>query len=179
MTQPSVCETYRLITPPSVWEAFLLPLTGRLGDYIVNLHVFCFYKIIGKLTVFCNFRSSVCRIYQYPVHYRRTAFSSQVKSKIGNILPKSTGLRISLNIGGSPLESRSHTHPSHSETSRLLTSSSIYLSIYLLIINNTTSDSVRLYDLYLDLDFSRFLDFFRWYQSVRNTITLWLSLYLL
>jgi hypothetical protein len=32
-------------------------------------------------------------------------------------------LRITLNIDGAPLESRSRTHPSHSETSRLLTSS--------------------------------------------------------
>jgi hypothetical protein len=56
-------------------------------------------------------------------HYRRAAFSSQLKSKIGNILAKSAGLRITLNIDGAPLASRSHTHPSHSQTSRLLTSS--------------------------------------------------------
>jgi hypothetical protein len=32
-------------------------------------------------------------------------------------------LRMNLNIDGAPLASRSHTHPSHSQTSRLLTSS--------------------------------------------------------
>jgi hypothetical protein len=56
-------------------------------------------------------------------HYRLAAFSSQLKSKIGNILAKSSTLRITLNIDGAPLASRSHTHPSHSQTSRLLTSS--------------------------------------------------------
>ena len=56
-------------------------------------------------------------------HFRRAAFSSQLKSKVGNILAKAVALRIILNIDGAPVVSRSHTHPSHSETSRLLTSS--------------------------------------------------------
>jgi hypothetical protein len=56
-------------------------------------------------------------------HYHRTVFSSQLKSKIVNILAKVEGLRITLNIDDTPLVSRSHTHPSHSETSRPLTSS--------------------------------------------------------
>ena len=56
-------------------------------------------------------------------HYRRTAFSSQLKSKIGNILAKVVTLRIVLNIDAAPIASRSHTHPSYLQTSRLLTSS--------------------------------------------------------
>ena len=56
-------------------------------------------------------------------HSRRAAFSSQLRSKIGNILAKAAALRITLNIDGAPLASRSHTHPSHSQTSRLLISS--------------------------------------------------------
>ena len=56
-------------------------------------------------------------------HFKRAAFSSQLKSKVGNILAKAAALRITLNIDGAPVASRSHTHPSHSETSRLLTSS--------------------------------------------------------
>ncbi len=50
-------------------------------------------------------------------------FSSQLKSKVGNILTKSVALWMTLNIDGGPVSSRSHTHPSHSQTSRLLTSS--------------------------------------------------------
>ena len=56
-------------------------------------------------------------------HYRRAAFSSHLKCRVGNILAKAAALRINLNIDGAPLASRSHTHPSHSQTSRLLTSS--------------------------------------------------------
>ncbi len=56
-------------------------------------------------------------------HYRRVVFSSQIKSQIGNILAKVTSLQIILNIDYPPVSSRSHTHPSHSKTSCLLTSS--------------------------------------------------------
>jgi hypothetical protein len=56
-------------------------------------------------------------------HYLRETFSSHLKSKIDNILTKTVTLRIVLNIDGVPVVSRSHTHPSHSQTSRLLTSS--------------------------------------------------------
>ncbi len=56
-------------------------------------------------------------------HYHRTAFSSILKSRVENILAKASALRINLHIDGSPIASKSHTHPSHSQTSRLLTSS--------------------------------------------------------
>ena len=52
-------------------------------------------------------------------HYKRVAFSSQLKSKCGNILDKAEALRITLKVDDAPVTSRSHTHPSHSETSRL------------------------------------------------------------
>ncbi len=56
-------------------------------------------------------------------HYHRTAFSDQLKSKVGLALAKAADLRITLNLDGAPIISESHTHPSHSQTSRLLTSS--------------------------------------------------------
>jgi hypothetical protein len=43
-------------------------------------------------------------------HYRRVPFSSQLKSKVGNILAKAAALRINLNIDGSPIASTSHVH---------------------------------------------------------------------
>jgi hypothetical protein len=46
-----------------------------------------------------------------------------MKSKYGNILSKAVALRVNLNLDGTPITSQSHTHPSHSQTSRLLTSS--------------------------------------------------------
>jgi hypothetical protein len=51
------------------------------------------------------------------------AFSSELKNKVGLTLPKVETLHINLNLDGAPIVSKSHTHPSHSETSRLLTSS--------------------------------------------------------
>ena len=45
-------------------------------------------------------------------HYRRAAVSSQLKSRVGNILAKAAALRITLNIDGAPIASKSHTHPS-------------------------------------------------------------------
>jgi hypothetical protein len=56
-------------------------------------------------------------------HFHRAAFTSQLKAKVGSTLVKAAVLRINLNIDGVPITSRTHTHPSHSQTSRLLTSS--------------------------------------------------------
>jgi hypothetical protein len=56
-------------------------------------------------------------------HFRHAAFFWNLKSKSGNLLAKATALRINLNLDGSPIASKSHSHPSHSQTSRLLTSS--------------------------------------------------------
>jgi hypothetical protein len=36
------------------------------------------------------------------------------KSRVGNILDKTEVLRINLNLDGTPIVSKSHTHPSHS-----------------------------------------------------------------
>ena len=55
--------------------------------------------------------------------YHRSTVSSHLKSRVGMVLNKVADLRINLNIDGSPIISRTHTHPSHSETSHLLTSS--------------------------------------------------------
>jgi hypothetical protein len=56
-------------------------------------------------------------------HIRRAAFSPSLKAKVGSTLAKAAALSINLNIDGAPITSRTHTHPSHSQTSRLLTSS--------------------------------------------------------
>jgi hypothetical protein len=56
-------------------------------------------------------------------HYHPAAFSSMLKSRVGNMLTKASVLRINLNTDGSSIASKSHTHPSHWQTSRLLTSS--------------------------------------------------------
>ncbi len=54
-------------------------------------------------------------------HFRRAAFSSIPKSRVSSILSKfskEAALRINLKLDGAPITSKSHTHPSHSQTSR-------------------------------------------------------------
>ena len=55
--------------------------------------------------------------------FRRAAFLTHLQSKVGLSLVKSEALRININLDGALIASKSHTHPSHSQTSRLLTSS--------------------------------------------------------
>ena len=55
--------------------------------------------------------------------FKRAAFLTQLTSKVGITLSKTAGLCVNLNIDGAPITSRTHTHPSHLETSLLLTSS--------------------------------------------------------
>jgi hypothetical protein len=108
-----------------------LLLLVRLGGYIVNLFDFYSYNLIGKLTVFLNLQEF--SFLNLPVSSSTsTARRSQTTLnqrliwrlwQIGNILAEAASLRITLNIDGAPIESRSHNHPSHSQTSRLLTSS--------------------------------------------------------
>ncbi len=56
-------------------------------------------------------------------HLHHAAFSSMLKSRVGHIMDKSSVLRVNLNLDGASIASSSHTHPSHSQTVRLLTSS--------------------------------------------------------
>ncbi len=55
------------------------------------------------------------------IHNKQRQVLGHLKSKVGNILVKSSSLRITLNIDDTSIVSGSHTHPSHSQTSRLLT----------------------------------------------------------
>ena len=57
------------------------------------------------------------------LHFHRVVFLAQLKSRVGLTLSKDAVLRITLNLDGAPITSTTHTHPSHSQTSRLLTSS--------------------------------------------------------
>ena len=113
----TIITILRMLSPLSL----LLPV--RPGGYIVTLRLL-FLQAHWETGRY--FAASGVQLAQHDhgqFHYRRAAFSSQLKSKCGNILAKAAALRITLNIDGAPLASRSHTHPSHSQTSRLLTSS--------------------------------------------------------
>jgi hypothetical protein len=122
-----------------VWYHSCLIFRVRVGGYIVNLSDFYSYSLIGKLTDFFQLQEFSFRkqtpglsLYRFIIninpsgqlfHFRRAAFLTDLKSKIGLALAKAAALRINLNLNGAPIGSKSHTHPSHSQTSRLLTSS--------------------------------------------------------
>ena len=117
------------ITLLTLYHLCLLLLV-RLGGYIVNLSDFYSYRLIGKLTAFLHLQEfHLTQTDRGQYHYHRAAVSSQLKSRVGLALAKASALRINLNIDGTPIISRTHTHPSHfthpshSQTSHLLTSS--------------------------------------------------------
>ena len=57
--------------------------------------------------------ASGVQLAQSTLHFRRAAFSSQLKSKVGHILAKAAALRIMLNVDGAPVPSRSHAPITH------------------------------------------------------------------
>jgi hypothetical protein len=60
---------------------------------------------------------------QHESHSRSAAFSSQLEAMVGGALVRVSTLRVGLGVGGATIASGSCAHPSHSWTSRLLTSS--------------------------------------------------------
>ena len=109
--------------PPSV-VSFMPPMTstsGRLHSEFVRLLFLQAHRETDRF-----FAASGVQLPQTDrdqFHFHRAAFSQQLKSKVGLALAKTVALRINLNLDGAPIASESHTHPSHSQTSRLLTSS--------------------------------------------------------
>ncbi len=78
---------------------------------IINNKTHCYsYRIIGKLTVFLQVQEFNFR-------------NMTVDYSTSDTLCKVVTLCTSLNIDGVTITSKTHTHPSHSQTSRLLTSS--------------------------------------------------------
>jgi hypothetical protein len=83
----------------------------------------CVFITNWKSYIFCCEINNSGLIYRGQFHFHRTVFPSHLKSRVGLALVKAVALRINLSIDGVPITSRTHTHPSHSQTSRLLTSS--------------------------------------------------------
>jgi hypothetical protein len=85
--------------------------SGRLHYEFVRL---LFLQLIGKLTAFLQVQEFSLRkqTFSITVPWRSPHSSSQ------KLDAKAAALRINLHIDGAPIASRSHTHPSHSQTSR-------------------------------------------------------------
>ncbi len=70
---------------------------------------------IGKLTAF--FETSGVHLPEHDrglFHFHRSVLSVTLKEKVDSTLTKTVGLRITINIDGVSITSRTHTHPSHS-----------------------------------------------------------------
>ena len=52
--------------------------------------------------------------------FKRAAFLTQLKAKVDSSLAKAAAMCVNLNIDGAPITSRSHTHPSHSQSSECI-----------------------------------------------------------
>ncbi len=74
-------------------------------------------------------------------HFRRVAFSQQFKSNVALALAETVALRINLNLDWAPIAAKSHTHPSHSQTSRLLTSSLSFVNLVFISSHNKIHDT--------------------------------------
>ena len=88
-------------------------------DYNNNPNTISFMPTIPSTSG--RLHSEFIRILFLQAHRETDRF--MLKSRVSSILAKAAALRINLNLDGAPITSKSHTHPSHSQTSRLLTSS--------------------------------------------------------
>ena len=99
----------------------------RLGGFIVNLSEFYSYRIIGKLTDFLKLQefSQWNQTWDHSSTFATRFFlpCSNHAYHRSSIKTCHYLLIISLNLDGVSITCKSHTHPSHSQTSRLLTSS--------------------------------------------------------
>ncbi len=95
--------------------------SGRLHSEFIRLLFLQAHRATDRLFVASGVQSAQSTsggLY----HFRRAAFLAQLRVKVGSTLAKAEALRVNINIDVAPITSRTHTHPSHSKTSRLLTS---------------------------------------------------------
>ena len=77
--------------------------SGRLHSELVRLLFLHVYRETDRFFAASGVQLAQSDRGQFD--YRRAAFSSQLKSKVGNILAKAAALRIILNFDGAPVES--------------------------------------------------------------------------
>ncbi len=107
----------QMLDAPHCFHTLLMWLCSQIDEHLQSLRSL-FLRLCWQMTLPLTTQHD-----RGQFHYRRAAFSSQLKSKVGSTLAKAAALRVNLNLDVSPITSRTHTHPSHSQTSCLLTSS--------------------------------------------------------
>ena len=96
-------------------------IIGRFSQVLrlISSHLVCVLLSL-KLSVDKSSRS--CDLKKQLKDEITSCFLTHLKSRVVLILTKETALRITLNLDGASITSTKHTQPSHSQTSRLLTS---------------------------------------------------------
>jgi hypothetical protein len=108
---------YNNRTPSAVsFMPAIASTSGRLHSEFVRLLFLQTHRETDRFFAASGVQSAQSDSGQF--HFRRAAFLQQLKSKVGLALAKTAALRINLNLDGAPIASKSHTHPSHSQTSR-------------------------------------------------------------
>jgi hypothetical protein len=103
--------------PPSV-VSFMPPIdstSGRLHSEFVRLLFLQTHRETDRF--FAVSGVQLAQPNRGLFHFLRSTFSAHLKAKVGSTLAKAADLRINLNIDGVPIASRTHTHPSHSQSS--------------------------------------------------------------
>ncbi len=117
---------------PSNVVAFMSAIAGtngRLHSDFIRLLFLQAHREIDRFFAASGVQSEQSHLGVTCFHFRRSAVLNQLKSKCELLLAKAVVLRVTLNLDGAPIASNSHTHPSHSQTSRLLTLSLSLLKI--------------------------------------------------
>jgi hypothetical protein len=97
--------------------------TGRFHSEFIRLLFLQTHRETDRFFEASGVQSAQSNLGSSYFHLHDAAFSSFLKSRVGNIISKASALRVNLNLDGAPIASSSHTHPSHSQTSRFLNSS--------------------------------------------------------
>ena len=95
---------------------------GRLYSDFIRLLFLQAHRETDRFFAVSGVQSAQSNLGATCFHFRHAVVLNQFKSKCGLLLTKADDLRVTLNLDGAPIASNSHTHPSHSQTSRLLTS---------------------------------------------------------
>jgi hypothetical protein len=94
---------------------------GRLRSDFIRLLFLQSHRETDRFFASSGVQSAQSNLGATYFHFRRAVVLNQLKSKCGLVLTKAAVLRVTLNLDEATIASNSHTHPSHSQTSRFLT----------------------------------------------------------
>jgi hypothetical protein len=108
-------------TSSHLWLLLLVASTsGRLHSEFVRLLFLQTHRETDLFFAVSGVKSQVTESTSGLFQFHRGVFFSHLTPKVDSILTKAVSLRVNLNLDGTPITSRTHNHPSHSQTSPLV-----------------------------------------------------------